>query len=241
MVLRGLSLAADLIGPEAVALQRMLATHAGRAFAGDGGELRAVVGRDAATLPTRWATQQDVHLVKAAAAILPCVGAASALGRAARATVRRWAGEVRSESAPHPALYQVEGLLLLAAPDREERLLAHAARRYEAVMRQLSDALEPGGPRPQAPLRGDVLAQALRAGCALQAMAGPAVARAPVLARLRTALGALTTARGSVLFTAGEELHHSVWASMFAHQAVLFHDPTRAGRPIPSRWIVFLV
>lgn len=228
MVLRGLTSAVVLAGAPARELQHRWSALVCEQFVSDR-ELVPYRAESTSRLPDRWSTRDDQHLAKAAAALLSCRDAPERLSEAARHTLRRWAARKLTEVATeelHPALYRVEALLM------EQVSLDVAAVDLATIIESLETS---------EPQRGDVLAQALRAGVILRASGVPGAPSRGMLHDLRARLLEHATPRGSILFTRTGPEHHNVWATMFAHQALVLHDCLEQDMPLPRFWRAHLV
>ncbi len=220
MVVRGLSAVSPLVGAAADDLRARWVLRVSEHLT-EHGQLMPLCPEPGVVLPNRWATRPGPHLAKASAALMLSGQLPRRLAAAAETTLSRW---TQASPTPlsvdelHPALYQVEALLMTG----------RAPGRAAEVLRDVLSQMREGRGR-----RGDVISQALRAAMLLRRHD---VATAPsdvVVNRLRFWLGQHITPRGSVLFVEHGERHHNVWATMFAHQALRLHDRSTAGHPIP--------
>ena len=192
---------------------------------------RLRAGAAAADVPAKWSTLEDVHHVKAAAAIAG-LGDAS-FTAAVSDTLAAQAAELDRQGAErlrelHPFLYLIEGWLMLWGRSGDSACLDRAGAAFRLVLAELDadrGTLPPIAGRADLPVRADVLAQALRAGLVLAAAgwfdAAGATAWSRARGGLRAALLDRLTPEGAVAFDPVGR-HRNIWASLFCWQAFLF-------------------
>jgi hypothetical protein len=223
MILRGLAHAAGLIGedPCAAAAGRIVPWLA-RCIGPDGTLLTHRIMDEGGPLPRRWSTEPGPFQAKTAAAILqaPAAWLPAELADAARRTLARWRGRAGEHADMHPRLYTIEGEIL-AGGAADARLAGTAVPEDGWLPENAASSA--------APVRADVLAQAIRVLTVAQGEAvldpwGPAMAL----------LGALldhVTSEGAVLFRA-QSGPRNVWCALFAAQALAWLAACAAGRAI---------
>jgi hypothetical protein len=244
MVARGLGSVVEmrLLAPDArvvAGVSRQLE----RLIAADGLYAACARNADGAELPDRWSTRRGGFLAKAAAGIVAAAPALPGLSvraaTAARATFDAsldWM-QARPHREAHPLLYTFEGVMALPGHRRFDEMLAVVAAQYDALLAHATPegALPetPGGGAGSGPARVDVLAQALRIGCLLDAHRPQRhVARIP-LARLAQLLAKQVRPTGAVGFAIPSVgAHANVWAAMFADQALVLGKQPRE----PGAW-----
>jgi hypothetical protein len=179
-------------------------------------------------LPNKWSTRFDVHLAKAAAALLAMPW--RSLDSIALATLHRLMEDEDLERHPastnlHPFFYFIEGMLIAWAVTGDLRYLECASRTYLAELRPSHGAIRVEHLRR----RHDATAQALRAGAILRA-AGALEGRDWTGIR-ETSFEILMTAQseeGGIYFDLRNE-HQNVWTGLFACQAVEMSSQLEAG------------
>jgi len=196
------------------------------------------------TLPERWSTQPGPHHVKAAAALLrlPDGALRPEFERACADTVSHWAEAYRRSwpcAETHPLLYGLEGFVVLGDADWIE--LA------EEVLERLFELQAADGSLPAyvsgdgAPVRSDVLAQALRLAALLRRQDRlPGEAWSARLDALAASLLGYVRSDGSVEFAAGQGIANA-WCAMFAHQALTLHSPSHDDPALTANAVRHLV
>jgi hypothetical protein len=223
MILRGLAHAAELIGsaPCAAVAERIV-PWLSRCIAPDGALTTHVILDAGGPLPRRWSTEAGPFQAKAAAAILqaPAAWLPAELARAARHSLAKWQGRAGEHADMHPRLYALEGEILAggnADPD------------LAGTVVPADGWLPEHAAFPAAPVRADVLAQAIRV---LVLAEGSAAfdPRAPAMALLGALLDHVTK-EGAVLFRA-KDGPRNVWCALFAAQALAWLVACAEGRRI---------
>jgi hypothetical protein len=229
MILRGLAHAAELVGhaPCAAAAERVV-PWLSRCIGPDGTLSTHLVLDAGGPLPRRWSTEAGPFQAKTAAAVLqaPAAWLPGELARAARHTLAKWRGRAREHADMHPRLYALEGEILAGGA-------ADASLAGTAV--PASGWLPENAALPAAPVRADVLAQAIR--ILVLAEGDSALAPwAPAMA-LTGALLDHITEEGAVLFreTAGPR---NVWCALFAAQALAWLAACAEGRRVERHRLV---
>jgi len=253
MIWRGVEHAQAWLGLRLAGLERALRAQLEARCERDG--LRACWSLDPASPPPeRWSTRPGPYQLKIAAVLLLSPRSTEPMRRSACATLARWraAGSPAPDALLHPYLYFLEGWTALALAGYPGFAPAAAGRLFGEVMNhQARDGSLPGRlgsccgerGRPERE-RADVLAQALRLGATMIA-AGWLDLRdwEARLDRLERRLRSCIASDGAVLFhPRGESpVNRNSWCSMFASQAVAFHERVRAGQPLPREWLALLV
>jgi hypothetical protein len=234
MVLRGIASAArtGLIDPDE-ALVRNIAAQLSQLIASDGMFDSCRANPASASLPDRWSTRRGGFLAKAAAGVISAsevLPISAALQKAAAATMTTSldaaVGQPHDEA--HPALYAIEGALVL--PDRRavapllpaltnqiDMLLTHAAAHDGWLLESRGMAgVE----------RLDVVAQALRAAVLLRARCVDWSPDPQALEKMRQLLVRYITPAGSLaLAPRAPSPQYNVWCAMFAEQALQVSGP----------------
>ncbi len=143
--------------------------------------------------------------------------------------------QARPHREAHPLLYTFEGVMALPGHRRFDDALAVVATQFDALLAHAA----PDGALPETtgddagtgPARVDVLAQALRIGCLLNAHRPQQPVDRSTLARLAQLLAAQVRPAGAVGFAMpATGAQANVWAAMFADQAlVLARQPREPG------------
>jgi len=173
----------------------------------------------ASDVPTRWSTLPGVHHLKAAAALGSWENhqTEELISR----TIQRWSVilpgliEHGSLEDAHPYLYGIEGLLILYGRTQNIDYLSTARQAFISLLSHFQSALPESLGRAGC---GDVLAQMIRSGLALEkagALDAPAwdFVRCDLITRLRQ----LISPEGAVMFDA-KDRQRNVWCSIFAWQ-----------------------
>ncbi len=211
--------------------------------------LRAKIG-SSAPLPQKWSLAPGPHQVKVAAAILalPRDTVPQDLAVAAARLYWRWRGggpSTQLTGDTHPILYYLEGLLLAGAHGIDDEAWPLAALAYTTLMKaQLPEGgLPPRLNDSRAPLRSDVLAQALRAGCVLRDKGCLSPSRWNLrLEQLAMNLMPFVQDDGSVEFCRNaNQGHRNTWSAIFTHQALCFFETLSCGQTIPDSWLKLLI
>lgn len=192
------------------------------------------------SLPDTWSTQEGIHQLKIAAAILsiPPMLAPVQLSQVAERLYLRWADcswdEIRATPF-HPVFYFLEGLLFHSICGYDPEGIGKVVGIYERIMElQDSSGYLPAGPGVgPAPCRSDVIAQALRIGSVLRRFGHLSGARWDAKLRgLANALLDFVSTQGAVSqypIRAPYMQCWNAWCSMFAYQALLLYAAV-AGR-----------
>ena len=214
-----------------------------RLIAADGLFCACVRNDGAAELPDRWSTRRGGFLAKAAAGIVTAGPALPGLSAQAAAAARAtfdasldWM-QARPHREAHPRLYAFEGVMALPGHRRFGEVLAVVAAQYDALLAHgAPDGALPetlGSDTGSGPARVDVLAQALRIGCLLNAHRPQQPVDRIALARFAALLAKQVRPSGAVGFaipSAGAQAN--VWAAMFADQALALATQPRE----PGAW-----
>jgi hypothetical protein len=189
------------------------------------GQLIPYRQRSNSTVQDRWSTRPGPFQIKAAAALItsdPMLD--SALRDMPFRALQRWGTSSLSDAGGlHPAMYAIEGLILLGLHGCEGAWRA-AADLYRQCMEQIDCS------------RSDVVAQALRAGCILfrrNIMASSV----PGLETLVEALVRFVGQEGAIVYTHTNPLacrHQNAWSAMFAYQALVFYEQLGQTEPEAS-------
>lgn len=176
------------------------------------------------SVPNKWSTRVDVHHVKAAAALQ---GVDHPVSTLARATLDHWRSQEPSKVRElHPALYMVEGWLIVWASTGDPADLARAAVMFAAVLDTLdpvSMVLPAVAGEAYSSSRGDAQAQLLRAGAILETAHALAPRTAECWEQVRDGVIRSLLSRISPIGGIRFDLksgHRNSWASMFAWQAL---------------------
>ena len=242
MVARGLGSAVQtqLLAPD-VNVVAGVSRQLERLIAADGLYSACVRSESGGELPDRWSTRRGGFLAKAAAGIVTSapslpglsVHVAAAAGATFDASLD-WM-QARPHREAHPLLYTFEGVMALPGHRRFDDALAVVATQFDALLAHAA----PDGALPETtgddagtgPARVDVLAQALRIGCLLNAHRPQQPVDRSTLARLAQLLAAQVRPAGAVGFAMpATGAQANVWAAMFADQAlVLARQPREPG------------
>lgn len=229
MILRGLADAAAVIGAApCVAVAERIVPWLVRCIGSDGTLATHLILDAGGPLLRRWSTEPGPFQCKTAAALLqaPAAWLPAGLAQAARQTLAVWQGRASEHADMHPRLYALEGAIL--AGGAADANLAGTAVPADGWLPENTI-------HPTAPVRADVLAQAIRILTVAQGESaldpwGPAMA-------LCGALLDHVTSEGAVLFRA-ESGPRNVWCALFAAQALAWLAACAAGRAIaPGRLV----
>ncbi|MEO7810981.1 MAG: hypothetical protein ABIR73_02945 [Usitatibacter sp.] len=229
MVLRGVAsaTAARLIEPD----ERLVAAcvvQLSRLVMADGAFAPCIASSSRARLPDRWSTQRGGFLAKAAAGVLVAARVLpllpATLKSAAEATLAAslCAAVDRPHQEVHPQLYAVEGALAMAMHPAVVPILPRLPAQIDALLREagvdgcLRESRAVGGAD-----RMDIVAQCLRAAHLLRVAVPCWSPDEPTLVRMQQTLVRNISADGAVAFSAATTgPPYSVWAAMFAEQAL---------------------
>lgn len=229
MIVRGLAHAAPWIGHQpCAAVAERIVPWLRRCIGPDGTLATHRLVDAGGPLPRRWSTEPGPFQCKTAAALLqaPAAWLPAGLAQAARQTLAVWQGRASEHADMHPRLYALEGAIL--AGGAADANLAGTAVPADGWLPENTI-------HPTAPVRADVLAQAIRILTVAQGESaldpwGPAMA-------LCGALLDHVTSEGAVLFRA-ESGPRNVWCALFAAQALAWLAACAAGRAIaPGRLV----
>jgi hypothetical protein len=187
------------------------------------GQLASHMMRGVETIPEKWSTTPGIHHVKAAG-VLASLRSDDVWALACDTAEARWhefevtPGMVYE---PHPLLYLVEGCLIFWGIFGKHTYIERARRAFATYLDQHMSIV------PSA-LRGDVLAQALRAGTILQCTEVAEPRWDALSTELLSELLSRVNEDGSIRFNA--KGHKNAWATLFSWQALKIVDLLRRGR-----------
>ena len=194
-------------------------------------------GREA-TAPVRWSTKPGPYHLKVCGAIALAREHATGehIDALAKRTCKRWENQLSTRLAAshlHPYLYAVEGLLQIGLAEGNERYLDLAADGFTGDVARFA-LTSP---------RSDVIAQALRIGCALASLGRELSPWPEVGEDLALALMTYVRPDGSVKFDRhAEGLERSnVWCAMFSYQALSYYEQITSGRKLDREDILLLI
>jgi hypothetical protein len=190
------------------------------------GQLAPHIIRGAEPIPEKWSTTTGIYQVKAAGALASLQSDRMWALACDTAEARWYDFEVTRGVVydPHPLLYFVEGWLIFWGIFGKH-IFAERARRAFATYLDQHMSIAPSA------LRGDVLAQSLRAGTILQATEVAEPRWNALSAELLLELLSRINEDGSIRFN--PEGHKNAWATLFSWQALRIVDCFRAGRLRP--------
>ncbi|HKE40170.1 MAG TPA: hypothetical protein VKG21_10060 [Casimicrobiaceae bacterium] len=249
MVLRGLASAAE---QELLDIDRRLVDALvewlSKLAAREGDFLACLATSPQVDLPNRWSTRRGAFLAKAAAGVLSASRALPQVNAHLRDAAKKTlassllAATAQPHTEVHAQLYAIEGALAPAADDVAAPHLPKLAIQLDAM---LAAAMPRGLPWESVDGHGvarvDAAAQCLRAAYLLHALDASWLPEADCLRRMLDALVGQISTEGAVPFAAtGTAMAGSVWAAMFAEQALTL-SRLRSGDAVlhdARRWIV---
>jgi len=183
----------------------------------------------------RWSTCRGAFLAKAAAGVIAAARAfpGAIPARVEHAALATFAASVDAllvapHREAHPLLYAFEGVFSLPGHPRLRAVLPDLASRFNLLLAsadtdgRLPETLTSRAEQ-RGPARVDVTAQALRAGCLLEAHCGADTIDPDALVCLQRLLEGEVRPSGAVPFALGTPpTYWNTWAAMFADQALAF-------------------